>query len=85
MSVRQALRDIRRSDRLAANPLLRSRLVLAHADGEASVQTLREIIQEAAQRLGADPRDEKLFRVVDRTFLHPAASQDKAARYSACR
>lgn len=79
VSVRQALRDLRRSDRLAANPLLRSRLVLAHADGEASVQTLREIVQEAAERLRADPRDEKLFRVVDRTFLHPAAGQEKAA------
>lgn len=41
--------------------------------------TLREIVQEAAERLRTEPRGDKLYRAVDRTFLHPAESQEKAA------
>ncbi len=33
----------------------------------------------AAAALRAHPRDDKLFRAVDRTYVHPAATQERAA------
>ena len=37
------------------------------------------MIAEAAEELRVHPRDEKLFRAVDQTYLHPAATQEAAA------
>ena len=75
-AVRAALRDLHRPDRLAGNPLLRSRLV-READEPAA--ELRRLIEEAAATLRDDPRDESLHRVADRTFLRPAPTQERAA------
>jgi hypothetical protein len=43
------------------------------------VQRLRQVIQQAAQRFLNAPRDEKYFRVLDKTFFHPAPTQEAAA------
>lgn len=75
-AVRGALRDLHRADRLAGNPLLRSRLVRG-ADDPAG--ELRRLIEEAAATLRDDPREESLHRVADRTFLRPAPTQERAA------
>jgi len=75
-AVRAALRDLHRPDRLTANPLLRSRL--AGRSGE-PVPALRARIRAAADELRTDPRDEKLYRAVDRTYLRPAPTQERAA------
>ncbi|WP_235037447.1 AAA family ATPase [Actinomadura sp. K4S16] len=75
-AVRAALRDLRRPDRLAGNPLLRSRLVRSADDPGAA---LRSLLEETAEALRNDPREESLYRVVDRTFLRPAATQERAA------
>ncbi|TDE38773.1 ATP-binding protein [Actinomadura sp. 6K520] len=75
-AVRAALRDLHRADRLAGNPLLRSRLVRG-ADDPAG--ELRGLVAEAAATLRDDPREESLYRVVDRTFLRPAPTQERAA------
>ncbi|MEO3824796.1 AAA family ATPase [Actinomadura sp. B10D3] len=75
-AVRGALRDLHRPDRLLGNPLARSRLVRSDDDPAAS---LRRLIEEAAGVLREDPREESLYRVVDRTFLRPAATQERAA------
>ncbi|URM99517.1 hypothetical protein LUW76_37275 [Actinomadura madurae] len=75
-AVRGALRDLHRPDRLLDNPLARSRLVRSDDDPAAS---LRRLIEEAAGVLREDPREESLYRVVDRTFLRPAATQERAA------
>ncbi len=77
-AVRQALRDLRRTGLLARNPLVRSRLVLGHDPGDAPA-ALAAVVRETAGRLRDDPRDEKLFRVLDRTYLRPAATQERAA------
>ncbi|MFI0479337.1 ATP-binding protein [Actinomadura sp. 9N215] len=69
-AVRAALKDLHRPERLAGNPLMRSRLV-RHRAG-----TLPDLITEAAGTLRGD---ESLYRVVDRTFLRPAATQERAA------
>jgi hypothetical protein len=78
-AVRQALRDYTRPDALAANPLLRSRLTVEAAGGMPDVGTLRTRIREAAEQLRANPRDEKLYRAIHRTYLEPAATQELAA------
>jgi hypothetical protein len=78
-SVRQALRDLRRPDRLARNPLLASRLVLARGGERPAPAALVDLVHEAADVLRHHPRDEKLYRVLDRTYLRPAQTQELAA------
>ncbi|NED97215.1 ATP-binding protein [Phytoactinopolyspora alkaliphila] len=77
-AVRAALRDLHRPDRLAENPLLRSRVVCDHSEG-GGIAVLRELLHEAADTLRADARDDRAYRTVDRTFLRPAATQERAA------
>ncbi|UGT55929.1 ATP-binding protein [Nocardia asteroides] len=77
-AVRAALRDMKRGARLDRNPLLRSRVVRSRP-GAATGQELRALITETAESLCADPRGAKLHRVLDRTFLRPAPTQELAA------
>ena len=80
-AVKQALQDFTRTAGLAGNPLLRSRLVSDAADrssGERS-EILKSKIKDAAEALRIHPRDEKLFRALDRTYFHPAPTQEAAA------
>jgi hypothetical protein len=79
-AVRQALRDLHRPDLLGRNPLLRSRLVREYAeDGPADGVDLEGLLSDAVDALREDPRDDKLFRVVERTFVRPAGTQEAAA------
>jgi len=80
-ALKQALQDHARRAGLARNPLLGSRLVAeAAAAGSADrVEILRLKIKEAAETLRLHPRDEKLFRALDQTYFHPAATQEAAA------
>jgi hypothetical protein len=78
-SVRQALRDLHRPDLLARNPLLRTRLLHNRAGDDASAATLETIVGEAIETLREHPRDDKLWRAVERTYLRPAATQERAA------
>jgi hypothetical protein len=80
-AVKQALQDFARPNGLMGNPLLSSRLVL-EAAGKGSrerTEILKSRIKEAAEALRIHPRDEKLFRALDQTYLHPAATQEVAA------
>jgi hypothetical protein len=79
-AVRQGFKDLRRSDLLARNPLVRTRLVADRATAGASgAAALEAILREAAATLTRHPRDDKLLRAVDRTYLRPAATQEAAA------
>jgi hypothetical protein len=78
-AVRQALRDLHDPDRLARNPLLRARIVRDCAGQRRPTAVLADLIAEAAAALGSHPRDEKLYRALDRTYLRPAATQERAA------
>jgi hypothetical protein len=79
-STRQALRDLRRPDLLARNPLLRTRLVHDRAgEEEPSGATLATLLAAAVETLREHPRDDKLRRAVERTYVHPAATQERAA------
>ncbi|HVL06436.1 MAG TPA: AAA family ATPase [Acidimicrobiales bacterium] len=79
-AVRAALRDLHRPERLAQNPLVRSRVVTG-GDSSGSGDpgdVLREALHHAADALRSHPRDEKLHRVLDRTYLRPAPTQEAA-------
>jgi hypothetical protein len=80
-AVKQALQDFTRSAALIGNPLLRSRLVSEAADKGSGERTeiLKSKIKEAAEALRIHPRDEKLCRALDRTYFHPAPTQEAAA------
>lgn len=78
-AVREALRDLHRPERLATSPLLRSRLVGEAEEGRPGPEALRELLTETVEQLGEDPRDEKLRRALDRTYLRPAQTQEMAA------
>jgi hypothetical protein len=78
-AVRRALRDFTRPAALAANPLLRSRIAAEHAGGAPTPATLQALLREAAESLSANPRDEKLYRALRRTYFEPAATQELAA------
>lgn len=80
-AVRHALQDYARPSGLAGNPLLRSRLVMERAgigSGKRS-ELLKSEIRFAAESLQSNPHDEKLFRALDKTYLHPAPTQEAAA------
>jgi hypothetical protein len=79
-AVRQALRDLRRPDLLGRNPLLRTRLVHDRAGNEEpSAATLEALVGAAVETLRQHPRDDKLWRAVERTYVRPAATQERAA------
>jgi len=75
-ATRAALRDLGRTDLLAGNPLLVLRQVRERGGGP---EALRAALSEAAEALRGHPRDEKLFRAIDRTYLRPAPTQERAA------
>jgi hypothetical protein len=78
-AVRCALRALHNRAQLAANPLVRTRLV-RQRDGEtAAPEALRELVEDAVEELRANPRDGKLVRALERTYLRPAPTQEAAA------
>jgi hypothetical protein len=78
-AVRQALQDYTRPDSLASNLLLRSRLLMEDENGGDKTEALRALLVKTAGQLHANPRDEKLFRALERTYFKPAATQEAAA------
>ncbi|WP_327587563.1 ATP-binding protein [Nonomuraea sp. NBC_00507] len=75
-AVRKALRHLSRDSELAANPLIRSRLIADHDD---PVQALRRLLEESIHNLGRDPRAGKLQRALETTYLRGVPSQQAAA------
>ncbi|HEX6337896.1 MAG TPA: ATP-binding protein [Jiangellaceae bacterium] len=79
-AARQALRDLHRPDLLARNPLLRSRVLRdRNTDREPDAVDLEGALSDALDALRANPRDDKLFRAVERTYVLPATTQEAAA------
>ncbi|MEZ4701671.1 MAG: AAA family ATPase [Rhodothermales bacterium] len=83
VAVREALKAFSRPERLRENPLLRSRLVIEagapDADAADRIQTLCGLLDAAAATLDGAPRDRKLYRALEKTYLKPAPSQEIAA------
>jgi hypothetical protein len=79
-AVRQALRDLSRPDLLGRNPLLGTRLLHEEAGAETpGAATLEAVVRAAIDTLRQHPRDDKLLRAVERTYLDPAPTQEAAA------
>jgi hypothetical protein len=78
--VRRALRDYTRPAALAANPLMRSRLVSDKTGNDAGdAARLQALLREALDSLNVSPRDEKFSRALYCTFFQPAVTQEAAA------
>lgn len=78
-AVRRALRDLHRPEALAANPLTRARVVGDRSAADPPAEVLEALLREAVAALAADPRADSLHRALDRTYVRPAPSQEKAA------
>jgi hypothetical protein len=76
-AVRRALRDLHRPDALAANPLASTRAVGDR--GGSAADAVCGLVEDAVAALRADPRDAKLARALERTYLRPAPTQEAAA------
>jgi hypothetical protein len=76
-ALKSALRDLYRPEQLRVNPLMESRLAI-DLDGS-STERLRASLAAGIGQLGAGPRSARLGRVLDRTYLHPAPTQEAAA------
>lgn len=78
-AVREALRGVARPGGLDGNPLLHSSVVVDHAAGRPAEDALAELLRQAADELTAHPRDDKLRRALELTYLRPAPTQEAAA------
>jgi TolB-like protein/Flp pilus assembly protein TadD len=78
-AVRDALRHYVRTDLLAGNRLLHSRLMTGAAAAVATPQTLKALIAETAKTLFANQRDQRLYRILELTYFDPVPKQEAAA------
>jgi hypothetical protein len=79
-AVRQALRDLPRTHLLGRNPLLGTRLLQeVVGDQVPDASMLEALVRAAVESLRQHPRDDKLLRAVERTYLDPAPTQEAAA------
>jgi hypothetical protein len=79
-AVREALRALPRAELLGRNPLLGTRLLReAAGDQPPDAATLEALVRAAVATLRQHPRDDKLLRAVEGTYLDPAPTQEAAA------
>jgi TolB-like protein/cytochrome c-type biogenesis protein CcmH/NrfG len=77
--MRAALRHYVRSDLLAENPLIRSRLLGKDAPGAPGPLALKTLLAETAKRLFANGRDARFYSALDLTYFNPARKQQIVA------
>jgi hypothetical protein len=84
-SVYDALKDFHSDKKVLSNPLLRSRFVMTAANNDNDPQillaSLRDCLIDATDKIKNSPRDEKLHRVMFRTFFNPVGSQEAVADF----
>ncbi len=78
-AVRQALRHCHRIGALAQNPLLRTRLLHDFAGPTPSAEALQSLLRQAIESLRESPKDEKFYRALYLTYLHPTLTQEAVA------
>ena len=76
-AVRAALRDLHRPERLQTSPLMGS--TLAYGFAGVDVDRLVAAIRTGIDQIGREPRSHPLQRVLDRTFVRAAPTQEAAA------
>jgi hypothetical protein len=83
--VYDSLKDYQNDKKLAQNPLLRSRVIIQAAENESDttilIATLRDCLADATDKIKETPKQDKLHRVLFRTFFNPAGSQEQVADY----
>jgi hypothetical protein len=84
-SIYNALKDFYNYNRLVENPLARSKFVVNALEPDAPederVSKLKEKLQLAIKKIETSPRDEKFYRVLYRTFINVAGSQEQTADF----
>jgi hypothetical protein len=84
-SVYEALKDFHSDKKVKSNPLLRSRFVMKATNNDNDPQILlaafRDCLIDATDKIKNAPRDEKLHRVLFRTFFNPVGSQEAVADF----
>ncbi|MGJ8669547.1 MAG: response regulator transcription factor [Oceanococcus sp.] len=79
-SVKSALNAFHETHELQSNPLLESVAVRSRAEGDESrLSALRHLIRDANARLKENHKTETAARVIHRTYIEPARSQQLAA------
>ncbi len=82
-ALRDALRDYAREDALRNNPLMRCRFVQEVAGSTATenerLNVLRSAINRCVDALTSNPRDAKLARALQITYIEPAPTQEIAS------
>ena len=78
-AVKEALRRYAQPDLLAENALLRTRLLTSSKPGAATPEGLQILLAETAKALFAGERDQRLYHILDLTYLNPAPKQETAA------
>jgi TolB-like protein len=79
-AVKDALRHLVRTDLLAANALMHARILTRSGPGAATPNALKTLIEETAKSLFTNERDQKVYRVLDLTYFHPAPKRETAAK-----
>jgi predicted ATPase/TolB-like protein/cytochrome c-type biogenesis protein CcmH/NrfG len=78
-AVKDALRHFTQADLLAGNPLLQAWQLARSGGGAPTPQALQAFLAETAKTLFASERDQRLYRVLELTYLNPAPKQEAAA------
>lgn len=82
-AVHDALRDYARPLRLRENPLLCARVVVERAGQgvppDQRTKTLQQLLAEVIETPQVSPREAKLYRAVQYTYLKPSMTQEQAA------
>jgi TolB-like protein len=76
-ALKEALRDFHSPDLLARNLLLRGGI--SNLGRSAGPVDLKALLSETVSTLFGNPRDEKLRRVIELTYFHPASKQEAVA------
>jgi hypothetical protein len=78
-AVRAALRDFHSRDALAANPLMRSRLVRDSTTASPTFEDLQRLLRQGAASMQDAPREAKFYRALFTTYFAAALTQEQAA------
>lgn len=79
LAVKGALRHYARADLLLSSPLLGMRIVSGHGSKTADVAHLQKALADAAEAIFVNERDQRLLRVLELTYFHPALKQQAVA------
>jgi adenylate cyclase len=78
-AIKEALRHYTRQDMLASSGLLSMHVLLRKPARSRDVEALRGLLVETTDKLFNNPRDIKIYRVLQLTYFDPAPKQEAAA------